>query len=279
MKTLSKPLLNTKAEDIFEECVNGYRDAQKKNKLLSCKNLIATDSASFDNTIPHNANNFSQSTLPDEVSNKEVYSVYDDKFARQGSPGRHYYDTIKSQPPRGVCPICGIRIVNTLDHYLPKSEVPTLSITPNNLIPSCRDCNMDKRANISFVPSEMPVHLYFDEIPNEPWLYVKIKDNFETLYYVSCPESWEVGLRNRMKNHLDIYNLHSLYSSHAAQEIADNMMRWENLVNQAGIDELKIHIERECKSIESNDINSWRAALYRALVSDFDKLKDYLQSI
>lgn len=279
MKTLPKPLIGTNPEDIFEKCVNGYRDAEKRQKLLSCKSLIQIDSKSFDEYIPHRANEFSQSTVPNDVSNADISSVYTEKFAVQNGPGRKYYNAIMKQAERGICPICGIRIAYTLDHYLPKSKVPTLSVTPNNLIPACRDCNMDKRADLSYNPVDMPVHLYYDIIPNEPWLFVKLKDNLEVIYYISCPDSWELGMRSRLEKHLDFYNLHILYSSHAAQEIADRTMSWKILANKAGFEQLKASIECECQSIESNDINSWKAALYRGIVSDFDILKKYLQSM
>lgn len=279
MKNLSKPLKNAKPEDIFEECVNGYNNAEKRQKLISCKNLIQIDSKACDEYIPHRANEFSKSTIPAGIANSDISSVYTEKFVPQGSPGRKYYNAIMEQAVRGVCPICGVRIAYTLDHYLPKSKVPTLSVTPNNLIPACRDCNMDKQADLSYNPLDMPVHLYYDAIPNEPWLFVKFKDNLEAIYYISCQDSWEIGLRSRLEKHLDFYNLHTLYSSHAAQEIADRMMSWKDLVNRAGFEQLKEYIDRECQSIENNDINSWKAALYRGLVSDFDILKKYLQSM
>ena len=40
MKTLPKPLLDIKVEDIYAECVQGFSNKQKREKLLSCKDLI-----------------------------------------------------------------------------------------------------------------------------------------------------------------------------------------------------------------------------------------------
>lgn len=276
MKKLSKPLPDTNPKDIFVECVNGYVDKGKTEKLLRCKELVSIDSTKYDKHVPSSIHQFSASTLPDDVSKDELSLVYTQKFAAQDSPGRKYYNAIKEQAPRGICPICGIRMVNTLDHYLPKSKVPTLAVTPNNLIPSCRDCNTDKRADMSLEPSNTPVHIYCDDIPNEPWLYVKLDDKLEAMYYIACPESWDSDLRSRLENHLNCYKLHSLYSSHAAQEIADKISMWETLVTAGGLEQLYLIIEAECKSIELNDINSWKAALYRGLKSNFEKVKGFL---
>ena len=70
--------------------------------------------------------------------------VYDGRMAAQGSPGRTIYDAIKLASPNGLCPLCGQRVVATLDHYLPKSRYAALAVNPANLIPACSDCNKAK---------------------------------------------------------------------------------------------------------------------------------------
>ena len=275
MKTLPKPLPDINVEDIYYECVQGFSNEQKREKLLSCKDLIINDSNNYNNSVPHALNEFSASILPKDVSKEDLMSVYTQKFVVKDSPGRKYYDAIKGQAVRGVCPICGIRPVNTLDHYLPKSKIPTLSVIPNNLIPACRDCNSDKHTDMTYDPTNTPVHLYFDSIPNDPWLFVTLDNKLSAKYYIQCPDTWEYGLRNRVEKHLKFYKLHELYSIHAGEEIADKLSMWRTLINHGGIDILKLSIEAESKSIEQNDINSWKAALYRGLITDFEKLKIY----
>lgn len=276
MKILPKPLPDIKVEDIYTDCVEGFTSDAKRTRLLSCEGLVIEDSKLYNSCVPQSLNEFSVNDLPDDVSKEELISVYTQKFADKNGPGRKYYDAIKGQAVRGVCPICGIRIVSTLDHYLPKTKAPTLSVTPNNLIPSCRDCNMDKRADMTFDPQNTPVHLYFDFVPDEPWLFTRIDENLEVIYFVKCPQTWDAGLRSRVEKHLDFYKLYDLYSIHASQEVADKLCRWEELVEFGGINQLQTYIESECKSIEKSDINSWKAALYRGLKNDFDKIKTYM---
>ena len=279
MKKLPKPLPKINPEDIFEKCVSGYKDKQKVATLLQCKDIVRRDSKLYDKVVPAELENFRQSSLPSGVDSKEMSEIYTAKFADENGPGRKYYNEIKEQAERNICPICGIRMVKTLDHYLPKSKFPTLSVTPSNLIPSCRDCNMDKRDNASYDSKNMPVHLYFDDLPKEPWLQVTVGDNLEILYYISCSDSWDKGIRSRLEKHLDFYDLYDLYSSHANSEVANSIHMWKKVVTHSEPEALKLALIDECESAEVNDINSWKAALYRGLVANFDKVKEYILAL
>jgi hypothetical protein len=57
-------------------------------------------------------------TVADRVGAQEMKSLYKDTFSRKGSKARHIYDAIKNAPQNGICPICGQRVISTLDHYL-----------------------------------------------------------------------------------------------------------------------------------------------------------------
>ena len=152
MKFLNPPIPEVKPEDIFECCVESYRDSEKKKRMLACKHLVEVDSASYQKLVPNQIDRFTISELPENVPYSEMKKVYDEKFAKAEAVGRTYYDAIMAQAERGICPICGVRLASTLDHYLPKAKVPTLSVTPSNLIPACRDCNMDKKTDMILAP-------------------------------------------------------------------------------------------------------------------------------
>lgn len=278
MKLLKPPIQNVDTGEIFEACVKNYTDEEKKARLLSCKHLVETDTKSYRELVPQKIDSFSTSILPATVSTSEMAKIYDEKFAKANTVGRKYYDAIIAQADHGICPICGIRLVSTLDHYLPKSRMPTLAVEPTNLIPSCRDCNMDKKATVSSNPRETSVHIYFDRLPNEPWLYVNIGTCLEVTYYVSCPSDWDECLRGRVEHHLEIYHLYSLYSAHAICEITDNLALWKKLVCLGAEERLLEHIKEVRGSAELNDMNSWKAALYRGLECDYQKIVLWLQN-
>ena len=278
MKFLNPPIPEVKPEDIFKCCVESYTDPGKKKRLLACQHLVEVDSVSYQELVPSQIDRFTISKLPENVSSSEMKKVYDEKFAKAETVGRTYYDAVMAQVERGICPICGVRLVSTLDHYLPKAKVPTLSVTPSNLIPACRDCNMDKTTDMILTPYATPVHLYYDRLPEGTWLHVHIGDNLEITYYVSCPESWDKSLRGRVEGHLDIYHLHGLYSAHAATEIEDKKRMWKKLISLGMEQDVLDDICEMRSSAEANDLNSWKSALYRGLEKEFPKVKAWLFS-
>lgn len=276
MKFLNPPIPEITPEDIFECCVQNYTDSDRKKRLLGCKHLVEVDSANYQKLVPNQIDELAISNLPEDVSSTEMKNVYDEKFAKADTVGRKYYDMIMSQVKRGICPICGVRMVSTLDHYLPKAKVPTLSVTPSNLVPACRDCNMDKQTEMALSPDATPVHLYYDRLPEEAWLHVCVGDNLEITFYISCPESWETSLRGRVEGHLDTYKLHKLYSAHAVAEIEDKKRMWKRLVDLGLEKEVFTDICEMRSSAEANDLNSWKSALYRGLEKEFTKVRAWL---
>ena len=127
-------------------------------------------------------------------------------------------------------------------------------------------------------PLETPVHIYFDRVPDEPWLHVELGQDLEATYFVQCPSTWESGIRSRIERHLDYYKLHVLYSSQAAEEIADMESYWQELLADGDDQDLLSHICKIRKSSENNDHNSWKAALYRGLETQFDLLLSWLHT-
>lgn len=202
--------------------------------------------------------------------------VYSEKLVARSSPGRKYYDMILSAPRGGLCPICGERLVRTLDHYLPKMIYFTLVVTPYNLVPVCRDCNFDKHTYDIYQPSDAPLHPYFDNISNDVWLTVRLLPNQTLVYEVQCPENWPDVLKTRTKNHLNIYGLDEFFASKAAQEIADEISCWRIIFKTSGEGELLDHLGLRKISIERNGLNSWRAALYRGLVNQLAQVIEWL---
>lgn len=51
---------------------------------------------------------------------------------------------LQSNEFRDKCHYCGINMVDTFDHYLPKSLFPEYSVMPINLFPCCAQCNRKK---------------------------------------------------------------------------------------------------------------------------------------
>lgn len=271
MNSLPKPSMEVSAAEIFALCASGFSDETLKKNLLSCVSFVEEDSTQFVSSFVDSILSIEKNrTLPNKVSKSQMEKIYTCKFASKGSPGRKYYDLLMSVPKGRRCPICGERIVRNLDHYMPKSVYTTLIVTPENLIPVCRDCNFDKLTFTISNTEDAPLHPYFDNIDSEIWLSVKLLSNQTAIYDVTCPDTWCATLKQRVKNHLRLFSLDEFYGIKAGQEIADEIWGWRKILNENGSIQLLDHLKMRCKSIEKNQLNSWKSALYRGLINQYN---------
>ena len=280
MKNLGKPELEVNAKDIFELCARGYNDQVLVRGLLECSKNIEDDSRSFESCFPDDLCGVQRiQQFTNGITNKQMKDLYKSKFAKINSPGRKYYDLILSSPRGKICPFCGERIVRNLDHYLPESLYSTLVVTPSNLIPICSDCNYDKRAYEFEKPEDAPLHPYYDCIDGEIWLYAKPLQHQVVKYYVDCPEKWNETLKSRVGNHLILFKLDQFYALKASQEIADEIGLWKRIIEKTDLSQLVDYLNTSKSCVEENYQNSWKAALYRGLLSNIDSVLGWLSSL
>ncbi|MGL6187081.1 MAG: HNH endonuclease [Clostridium chrysemydis] len=88
-----------------------------------------------------------------------------------------YYKKIRKNA--SYCPFCNIptREVTQVDHYLPKSQFPSLSLVIKNLVPICSDCNKKKS---DFFPKDNGIrfiHPYYDTIKDKIFELLNCKIN------------------------------------------------------------------------------------------------------
>ena len=124
----------------------------------------------------------------DNLSNLRITSEDDDNYtfsSIQNYYSEYYsgrtlfkYREYMEQLVEKRCPICDCSFAYsqvTLDHILPKSKFPFLSITPINLVPTCYNCNMRKNDGI---PSKV-LNPYFHGFSPFDYLTIIIKVNVE----------------------------------------------------------------------------------------------------
>ena len=124
----------------------------------------------------------------DNLSNLRITSEDDDNYtfsSIQNYYSEYYsgrtlfkYREYMEQLVEKRCPICDCSFAYsqvTLDHILPKSKFPFLSITPINLVPTCYNCNMRKNDGI---PSKV-LNPYFHVFSPFDYLTIIIKVNVE----------------------------------------------------------------------------------------------------
>ena len=114
------PIPACPADVPYRTCISRVRDKDLKKRLESAREEIRRVDVSYRNAAAER--DFSE-LRPETcgvagVTAEDMMRVYDGRMAAHGSPGRPIYDAIKVSSPNGLCPLCGQRVVATLDHYL-----------------------------------------------------------------------------------------------------------------------------------------------------------------
>jgi hypothetical protein len=267
MKRLNPPAFA--AVQAVEACASGITIAERATALRLA--LPAIEAAEQEYQTLGAAGEFYRIVETDEVTpllNADLMSViYNRHFVRAKSPSRHLYVQIRMAPEHGICPLCGQRIVATVDHYLPQTCHPKLTLTPINLVPACSDCNKRKLAHSPQSAQKQLLHPYFDDLGNERWLVTEVQPSIPPTisFGVRPPAAWSPVLATRVEHHFSIMRLAELYSAQAASELADISYSLTTVGDATGADGVRAHLERELRSRAARDANSWQTALYEAL--------------
>src|ERR1700753_2239644 len=130
MRSLATPIYD--ARSTFELCAKSVR-----GKALSTKLLLVTDQIEAAETLyKDQGDKASLFTIPEAdtvggvVSLDEMKSLYKNALVRKEGDARHIYDAIMVSPKNGICPLCGQRVVETLDHYLAQSRHAAFTVMP-----------------------------------------------------------------------------------------------------------------------------------------------------
>lgn len=279
MRNLDIPSIVGKEKDIYRECASDFTGKDEYARIaLAYVEKVEKCSKEYVTYIPYNIVALPHISIQDrekEIINK----VYEEKFAKKNSIGRKYYDIIMANA-KGRCPICGSGKLKNLDHFLPKSKYPLLCVTPINLIPTCRDCNMEKGAEISDNYYEIPFHPYL-EIMNDEWVECDLLFYSDETFSVTFKNGYDKSLNPDMWKkycaHMRINDLDSTFSSRAEEELENVREMYKNELILCGKLNLKASLLEVKNSAEQIDINSWKAALYRALIIKCDEFCDWLK--
>jgi hypothetical protein len=202
------------------------------------------------------------------LSEGDLRHHYDRRFARRGSPGRDYYDELLLSPTFGRCPYCGVGVVATLDHYLPKDDFPAISVLPANLVPSCRDCNHEKLRYKPSPTSAALLHPYFDDVDSAVWLVAQVIEGEPPGVIFDVEREIAAPLRARLIKHLEQFGLHSRYASYAGELIAQLELDLSQLFRAAGAEAVASHLMDLATVRSTYTNNGWDLAVIRALAAN-----------
>ncbi|RNI30442.1 HNH endonuclease signature motif containing protein [Rufibacter latericius] len=207
-----------------------------------------------------------EEVISSRVNKAKIISYYEYRILNKPN-GREFYDEIILSAPHDICPYCSIRTVKTVDHFLPKSEYPSYSITPTNLVPSCRDCNTDKKISFPTNKKDQTFHPYFDKVDNISWISAELQktEPLSFLYKVIKPEWWDDTIYDRACCHFEGYNINQLFSNEADRELRGMQHQFKKL-HSKDKNLLKAHLlETYDSCLNGLGILDWKTLMYQEL--------------
>ncbi len=205
-----------------------------------------------------------------DLTKADLVKLYEYHMVRR-QPGRALYNKL-SIASKKKCPSCGgIGHVYTLDHYLPKAELPQFSICPANLLPCCRDCNSEKGSSVADSPGGQVLHPYFDanHFYTDVWVVAQIQRGREASanFSVQPPATWTDDDKERVAAHFREYNLSERYAVEAASELVMVVDQWPDIYEPMTVAQRQAHFAAMARG---SCINDWKPVLYRALSQDVE---------
>jgi len=256
---------------IWNESLKGITDSAAHTRLT----LIKAQANAASDAYSHAAGAQSFTSVDraggmeiDPVRKSDLNSMYTSGLVMK-KDGRKIYDRLKLSAPGGICPMCGDRAVENLDHHLPKSKYPALSIAPDNLVPCCRDCNTEKKDKVPTSNGATFLNPYFDRPNTGRWLVAATIPGPvpSTIFKVQALAAWDSTLVLRVEHHFSKLKLASYYAKRAAQLHSSKRTLYANLLASVGPSAVKTHIEADADSAMSNRLNAWETATYFAWAS------------
>ena len=143
-----------------------------------CNALIANHKDYVESYDTHFVNNSLESlegTHPelDKADSKDLQNLY--QYSRRQIKELRHDVLIENGYENNFCPLCGVNLVNTMDHFIPQKGYPLFAVHPLNLIPSCDTCNKGKSDNITDNGNRRFWNVYIDIPPKENYLKCDVK--------------------------------------------------------------------------------------------------------
>lgn len=271
-------------EQTLDKCVAGITgDAALQLKLASSKPnftvveaeyLNAAGTGALHTILSINTDVDADPVVINLLKKSELVKIYDQYFVPEKKPARKIYDALLNAA-KEKCPFCGgIGTPRNLDHFLPKAHFPQFSVLPHNLVPACRDCNMDGKAH-SFATNaaDQIIQPYADNdrFFIDQWIFATFhagndEEPGEFEYYTSPPEGWSEVDKLRVKKHFEDFDLAKRYGTKAAEHLG-TVLNQIATMERVGLDVGVIQGVLLQPGVDAAPfINHWQKGMYQALM-------------
>ncbi|MDF1644290.1 MAG: hypothetical protein P1U80_08910 [Pseudomonadales bacterium] len=275
---------------VYQTCVDSIADENLRNRLSALTNDIGVIAGEYQQiatakqlyTLP--PNDFGNDDIVlGAVTKKELKDVYSSHMVGKAKPARKVYDLLLSRAPLGRCPFCGMGQASTLDHYLPKTKYPQLSVVPLNLVPSCKDCNTGKSVGVAATEEAQCLHPYFESqnFVSEQWLFAEVISTSPVAihYFVRAPEHWDDISKKRVQSHFSDFKLANRFSIEAANELASQEYILDEFKRKNEMRALVDFLSDQAKSKSNLHVNSWQTAFYQALLKQYSEAEEIIECL
>jgi hypothetical protein len=267
MRRLPVPQLET--YEVYDAAADAFEDNNLRARLIGAQNEIVMEERRYrDLAITGQLYLLQKSdTVVAGVSAAEMKELYKKGMSSAIGPARPFYDALMNGAPHGTCPLCGQGKVRNLDHYLPQSKFASLVVTPINLVPACRDCNVAKSSKTPTTTEEQTLNPYFDDFTNRRWLCASVvKNNPPVVLYDVCPPSdWMPSTGDRLRRHMDVFKLAATFTLYAGEELSQIAQELQYLHGIGGPTAVQEELRERAGNHEQTHRNSWQTAMYFAL--------------
>lgn len=275
MRKINKPDISQ--NDICDE----FEKLKNNKKFESYRIDIENSAINYGNYFEalESLYNFDKEKVREDSEYKEyMKKMYSERFTQKSYSSLYdFYTKIRSAAR--YCPYCNdpIHPIRQVDHFFPKSKFPSLSLTIDNLVPICADCNENKKEYHNFDKSKMLIHPYFDDFANTPFEFIQCKIIEENPiafdFSIKKMAVWSEEEFNRVKTHFEMLKLNDLYSVEFTSDFEQFLHEIEHLYDQnlehSGEKDIKISIEEvldnKISSYQRSDKKPWYFAGYVAI--------------
>lgn len=285
MKRLSEPD-NSTASTLLDGIISRKKNEDFITRLIANKTYIINRYAVYQ-TQKNNLENIGLSTICSDEDKDAIHTAFNTSFKKgiKKSELKMVYDECQN-----VCPFCGDRKIEEIDHYIPKEAYPEFTLYPGNLVPLCNKCNKKKGEKFLDTTNKRQfINVYYDDIDNLDFISIdikydsaNIKKTIKVKYTADFGKISDLYLREIVCKHCKNLDLLERYEEAAINEISELLMVVQNQSNKDEQDvkmwasmTIEGKMNGQLKKAGNND---WKYLLYKKLV-DIDFISDLVKYV
>lgn len=273
MKKINKPRI------LQEDICDSIKDLQYNDRVV--EKSLEYDKNIFNLKYFLNEEELFMRNNPDFKNHMlKMYSSRLSNSAESYANSYYYYRKLREQVR--VCPYCNYfaRSVSQLDHYLPKAIFPSFSITANNLVPICRDCNINKGGHSPESKSNVLLHPYYDDISEKILDFLKcevIEDkNIGFIFKIKRLNDWDDETFNRVKIHFEMLGLEELYGTDFQANYSEFEYYMTELIKDNPSENIVRHLKIKTESSTNIVDKPWIYIGYKSILENKWFMNEYL---